>query len=190
MDYKVLYEISYFNIIISKLLSIYTIIGIFLLIAVIFYTLHNIIFKTEKFTLSMIVRLIVMLIVGGIFFLEGVLTFNDSAVLYKNYKNGDYSVVEGTVEEFSPIEKDGKGSEDFKINDVIFMINSSSLGYNKTKISEGVIKGNGQKLRIYYKLRISEEYKNDPEYFDFENEYEVFESKCKENIILKIEEIE
>ncbi|MBQ8780604.1 MAG: hypothetical protein IJZ72_02870 [Oscillospiraceae bacterium] len=64
------------------------------------------------------------------------------------YKNGDYLTVEGVVENF----RTGQKKESFAINDVDFSYSDNNIiqGYHRMKQSGGVIKGDGQHLRVGY----------------------------------------
>ena len=68
------------------------------------------------------------------------------------YRRGDYRVVEGTVEDFHPMPKEGGARESFRIGDVTFAYSDFTVqfGYNKSRIRGGVITGDGQRLRIGY----------------------------------------
>lgn len=68
------------------------------------------------------------------------------------YNEGNYETVEGYVENFDPMPYTGHKRESFEINGVKFVYsdNATVSGYNNTKSHGGVIKGNGQHLRIRY----------------------------------------
>ncbi|MBR5272881.1 MAG: hypothetical protein IKU25_05740 [Clostridia bacterium] len=76
--------------------------------------------------------------------------------MYKNvvgaYKTGDYEVVEGYVQNFIPMPYEGHAEESFEINGVKFAYSDYIIqsGYNNTKSHGGVIKGDGQYLKIGY----------------------------------------
>lgn len=67
-------------------------------------------------------------------------------------KTGDYLVVEGIVEEFSPMPKGGHANESFYIEGVFFEYSdyNGGVGYNSTYHYGGVIRENGQRLQIVY----------------------------------------
>ena len=67
------------------------------------------------------------------------------------YREGNYEVVEGYVENFKASVND-KGNEEFEINGVAFSYtgNGMSMSYSASEENGGVISGNGQKLRIKY----------------------------------------
>ena len=54
------------------------------------------------------------------------------------------------MEEFHPQPMDGHGVESFIIDGVCFEYSESNEDYNKTYYRNGVVSGNGQKLRIDY----------------------------------------
>ena len=65
---------------------------------------------------------------------------------------GKYNTVEGYVEDFVPMPPSGHPYESFSINDICFQYSDYliTMGYRKARYFGGVIKGNGQYLRIYY----------------------------------------
>ena len=67
----------------------------------------------------------------------------------KAYRNGDYEIVEGYVENFVPMPESGHAQESFDINGVHFEYseNSYSSAYSNTKPHGGVIR-NGKYLKI------------------------------------------
>ena len=75
---------------------------------------------------------------------------------YNAYKDmletGSVSIVQGYVENYSPLPSDGKGTENFEINGVYFAYNDAdgTNGYKKTADRGGVITHNGQYLVIKY----------------------------------------
>ena len=67
------------------------------------------------------------------------------------YNRGDYQIVEGYVENFHPMPKEGHDTESFTVNGVLFEYGyTATFGYHKAKVDGGVITGNGQHLRIGY----------------------------------------
>lgn len=70
----------------------------------------------------------------------------------KAYKEGDYITVEGYVEEFSPMPYQGHSDESFVIDGVEFSYSDfeTGFGYHNAKSHGGVIKGDGQHLKIGY----------------------------------------
>ena len=73
---------------------------------------------------------------------------NLSDILYSN----DCQTVEGIVEDFSPMPRGGHASESFEINGVYFEYSQydGGVAYNDTYYYNGVIKNNGQRLKIAY----------------------------------------
>jgi hypothetical protein len=67
-------------------------------------------------------------------------------------KFGDYKVVEGKVENFSPASSNPKGIESFEVNGKIFRYSNASLsgGLTHSISNNGVVK-NGSVVKIYYK---------------------------------------
>lgn len=68
------------------------------------------------------------------------------------YRNGDYQIVEGYVENFDPMPHGGHKYETFEINGVKFGYSdyTSMIGYHNTKSHGGVITRNGQYFKIGY----------------------------------------
>ena len=68
------------------------------------------------------------------------------------YSRGEYQIVEGYVENFDPMPYEGHANETFEINGVKFSYSDYNIhpGYNNTKSHGGVIKENGQHLKIGY----------------------------------------
>ena len=68
------------------------------------------------------------------------------------YKDGEYQVVDGYVENFDLMPYEGHKDESFEINSVKFSYSDYNItfGYNNAKSHGGVIKGNGQHLKIGY----------------------------------------
>ena len=77
------------------------------------------------------------------------------------YLRGEYEVVEGYVEKFDPMPYHGKEYESFEIDGVKFFYSdySHQPGYNRSRSHGGVIKGNGQHLKIGY-VYLDETYGN------------------------------
>lgn len=68
------------------------------------------------------------------------------------WQRGEYETVEGQVENFVPMPKEGKGSESFDLGGVHFEYSDNCLitGYHNAKVNGGVIRRDGQRLRIGY----------------------------------------
>ena len=77
------------------------------------------------------------------------------------YNRGEYQIVEGYVENFDPMPYEGHANETFEINGVKFSYSDYNIhpGYNNTKSHGGVIKENGQHLKIGY-VYLNETYGN------------------------------
>ena len=77
------------------------------------------------------------------------------------YSRGEYQIVEGYVENFDPMPYEGHANETFEINGVKFSYSDYDIhpGYNNTKSHGGVIKENGQHLKIGY-VYLNETYGN------------------------------
>lgn len=76
--------------------------------------------------------------------------------MYKNtvgaYKKGNYLIVEGYIENFTPMSNGGHKRESFDINGVHFEYSDAEIiqGYNTPRFHGGIIKENGQYLKIGY----------------------------------------
>lgn len=68
------------------------------------------------------------------------------------YRNDDYQIVEGYVVNFDPMPYGGHKDETFEINGVKFGYSDYTImiGYHNTKSHGGVIRDNGQYLKIGY----------------------------------------
>jgi len=68
------------------------------------------------------------------------------------YNRGKYQIVEGYVENFDPMPYSGHANESFEINGIAFSYSDYNKhpGYHNAKSHGGVIKGNGQHLKIGY----------------------------------------
>lgn len=66
-----------------------------------------------------------------------------------DYKSGNYEIVEGYVEDYSPIKKEEKNTDSFKVNNVEFVL-PNNIGYKLTSLTDCHIKGDGQFVRIGY----------------------------------------
>ena len=66
--------------------------------------------------------------------------------------SGQYETVVGEVADFKPKDNGGRGTESFSVNNVVFEYTeySGAPGYNQTFYKNGVIKNNGQRLKIDY----------------------------------------
>ena len=73
---------------------------------------------------------------------------NANSEVMDSYERGEYEIVEGCVENYTY----GRDGERFEINSVEFYYNDYRIqpGYNNTRSHGGVVKGNGQYLKIGY----------------------------------------
>lgn len=116
-------------------------------------------------TVCMIIGFIVICM--GIYFTYGYISSYNT--LKKMLDNNKAYTTYGEVSKFHPENKEGHDSEYFYVDKVYFEYSHEEIanGYHKSKYRGGVIKENGQKLKIYY-VPTSDDYEG--------------------NIILKIEE--
>lgn len=77
------------------------------------------------------------------------------------YKQGEYQIVEGYVENFVPMPYTGHSHESFEVNGVSFSYSDYSVqsGHHNAKSHGGVITGDGQHLKIGY-IHYNETYGN------------------------------
>lgn len=75
-----------------------------------------------------------------------------SFILINDYHNKNYEIVSGFVEKFNPMPFAGHQDETFQIKDVKFTYSDYVItaGYRQSLSHGGVIKGNGQMLKIGY----------------------------------------
>lgn len=85
-----------------------------------------------------------------------IMMISENIDLYKTtvgaYRSGNYETVEGYVDSFIPMPEGGHSRESFEIDGVHFEYSENLIpsAYSKTKSNGGVIRGNGQYLRIGY----------------------------------------
>ena len=104
-------------------------------------------FNITRLVLS-IIGTVVILIVTAIVLPDQIKLYNHTVGAFKR---GDYYTVEGFVENFHPMPKEGHDSESFSINGIQSKYGYTiSFGYHTIKSDGGVITGNGQHLRIGY----------------------------------------
>lgn len=81
-------------------------------------------------------------------------TVKDYCYIAEKYFQGDYLEVTGYVDKFSLLNSAKNQQEQFSIGDVSFSYGFAGkmnfVGYQKTKNNGGIIKGNGQYLKIRY----------------------------------------
>ena len=89
-------------------------------------------------------------ILGMFFVLRGQLDMYRRVIV--PYARGDYEVVEGCVENFVPMPSEGHACETFDIDGVHFAYsdNDVTVGYRNTRVKGGVVRGDGQYLRVGY----------------------------------------
>ncbi len=77
------------------------------------------------------------------------------------YANGQYEIVEGYVHDFIPMPPEGHSREMFDIDNVHFEYSDYliSVGCNRTKNNGGIIRRNGQYLKVGY-VYFNESYGN------------------------------
>ena len=148
MEPKVLYEASF---VFQWAWFVLLIIPAFFFYAVI----YNINIVREKKTVGNIISLILSIVSIPVILFVLITVVPDQIRMYdstvKAYRRGDYQIVEGYVENFHPMPKEGHDTERFTIDDIPFEYGTTvSFGYQKTKIKGGVITGDGQHLRIGY----------------------------------------
>lgn len=98
-----------------------------------------------------IIQIFGMIMAGFVFsvFLSNDIDLYNTCV--KAYKSGNYEIVEGYVENFVPMPKEGHVQESFDVDGVHFEYseNSVTCAYSQTEPYGGVIR-NGQYLKIGY----------------------------------------
>ncbi|WP_430405478.1 hypothetical protein [Fluviicola sp.] len=79
--------------------------------------------------------------------------FSDRNRTKKIFENKEYKVVEGKIEQFHPMPKEGHDSEHFLVNGVYFEYSDFELvyGFNNTSSHGGPLKRNGQEVRLSYR---------------------------------------
>lgn len=99
-----------------------------------------------------IIMLMRMIVLGTISIFVITVSFIYTIYPILCFEKGKYSSVEGYVENFTPRSANGHSMESFSINGVKFEYSEGIIkpGYRKTFYHNGVIKGNGQLLRISY----------------------------------------
>ncbi len=102
---------------------------------------------------------ILFVIVCTAFILQNFLKMYRTVII--PYANGQYEIVEGYVHNFIPMPPEGHSNEMFDIGDVHFEYSDNLivLGYHKSKPNGGVIRGDGQYLKVGY-VYFNESYGN------------------------------
>ena len=121
----------------------------FFFIIVIAFIISYIIWREDKKNVKLIFR---MIILGISAFFVTLLSIICTIVPLYHFYTKDYNVVEGYVENFSPRPPNGHRLESFTVNGIKFGYSDDlfHMGYNRSLHNGGVIKGNGQHLRIGY----------------------------------------
>ena len=145
---KILYEATF------EWHSMYYGAGIVFVIALIFFLYH----RKKRFELDTKMQVIWFfsgLIAAGALIAQvimGVSAVKDYQQVVVAYEEGNYKTVVGEVEKFTTMTPEGKGYETFEIDGVYFSYSDNIIhqGYRNSKTFGGVIKGDGQQLKIGY----------------------------------------
>ena len=108
---------------------------------------YNLDYKIIKKIFACITIIMIIVVIYEICFFTSM--YKETIVAYQN---GDYQIAEGYVEKFDPMPYSGHSRECFEINNVKFEYSDYTLtiGYHNAKSHGGVIKGDGQHLKIGY----------------------------------------
>lgn len=139
MDYEVIYSASYRDIPIS----VYIFFIIFIIFIAIFYNKDKI-FSDRRIIIWMrfMMPFFVIVCMGTIY---------NYISAWHSLKVGEYKVIEGKVENFSPASNNPKGYEYFLIGGKKFLYSHvhNTGGLNHSLVDSGI--SNGSEVRIYYK---------------------------------------
>ena len=93
---------------------------------------------------------IIISLYANIYFIYGIIYNYNQTV--KAYLNNDYLIIEGNIQDFIPGNDFKHESESFSINGVYFEYSPAiaNFGYKKYGSEGGVLKGNGQYVRLGY----------------------------------------
>lgn len=125
--------------------------ALFLIILV--FVIFNIKYRkkiTNTFKRRFLTGVIVFLV-----FLVAAITYNEIKI-YKTIENAlqkkNYKIVKGIVEDFTPAPYAGHKEESFKIKDKYFSYSDYEITtfYHQTRSHGGLIRGDGQKIKIAY----------------------------------------
>lgn len=90
----------------------------------------------------------------GFSLLISLLMSGEYITVSRSYRNNNYNIVEGYIQNFEPAKTGMRGTppESFDINGIHFFYDEGiiSCGYNRTWRNDGVIRENGQHLKIGY----------------------------------------
>lgn len=155
-EYEIVYETDKFQ---FNLLVEY-IIFIFIILVFGFIIFCNV---RRKITLSgetqyknviieRVFSLIGLIVSVSVFSLILVQNITDYNFITKNICEGNYEIVEGEIENFIPMKKEGHSQESFDVDGVTFIYNRSNPkhGYHFPNVDGGYITNNGQYVRITY----------------------------------------
>ena len=128
--------------------------GIVFVVALIFFLYH----RKKRFELDTKMQVTCFfsgLIAVGAFIAQiimGLSAMNEYQQIVVAYEEGNYQTVVGEVEKFTTMTSEGKGYETFEIDGVYFSYSDNIIhqGYRNSKTFGGVIKGDGQQLKIGY----------------------------------------
>ena len=149
MDYKTVFEAT------EKSFEVFSLIPvIFVLVGLIIAI--NVIRNKPKSDPKRKKTIIIGFIISGFALLLSLVTvppaLNAKKEAQRILDNKEYKVIEGEIENFDPMPYDGHAEESFTVNGVYFEYSDyrSSLGYNNAASHGGVIKANGQEVRLSY----------------------------------------
>ncbi len=145
---NVLYEASF------EWDSLYYGAGIVFIITLILF-LHLRKKRLELDTQMQVVRFFSGFIAAGALIVQiimGISAINEYQQVVVAYKEGNYQTVVGEVEQFTTMTPQGKGNESFEIKGVHFSYSDTTIhqGYRNSKTFGGVVRGDGQQLKIGY----------------------------------------
>lgn len=186
MEYKVLYDYSAgFPVHFGDMIDVW--ICLILGFAFLGYAVYTTFFSKEKVSARETgaqTGVAICFLVGVIATLLGVWGCYDSINEQLQYremlKTGNVETVEGYVEKYHPMPKEGHDSEFFEINGIVFEYSDYEIvnGYHKSASHGGVITHNGQHLLIKYVVE-DEPMDDEEEYEDeeYDNEEEPMEEE-------------
>ena len=145
---KVLYEVTF------EWHSLYYSAGIVFVVALIFFLYH----RKKRFELDTKMQVAWFfsgLIAAGALIAQIIMSISAIAEYQQvvvAYEEGRYQTIVGEIEKFTTTTPEGKGYETFEIDGVYFSYSDHIIhqGYRNSKTFGGVIKGDGQQLKIGY----------------------------------------
>ncbi|MBR6745396.1 MAG: hypothetical protein IKM00_09315 [Clostridia bacterium] len=134
------------------------------IVIIVFTLIFAIVVKKLKIEKAALVSSICLIGIGSLAFFYAVIGIAQFTMYSKTagaYRRGEYETVEGCVENFDPMPYHGKKKESFEIGGVKFFYSdyNDHPGYHRSRSHGGVIKGNGQRLKIGY-VYVNETYGN------------------------------